>query len=148
MLSAMLPAMLPVPGRVQARKSRAAAGFTLIELLVVVTIIGILSAIAYPAYGNYLVKAHRSAAQVHLMELAQAQSQYMADARSYAASMQELGKTTPAAVAAKYTISFDVKEGPPSTFTIVAKPVAGGAQVADGDLSINSAGARTPAAKW
>ena len=144
----MFPPLLPATGRFQARRSPAGAGFTLIELLVVVAIIGILSAIAYPSYGKYLVKTHRTAAQVYLMELAQAQSQYMADSRSYAASMTDLGKTTPAAVAAKYTITFDVKDGPPSSFTILAKPVVGGTQVTDGDLSINSAGARTPAAKW
>lgn len=128
------------------RRARS-AGFTLIELLVVVAIIGILSAIAYPAYGKYLVKTHRSAAQVHLMELAQAQSQHMADSRTYAASVGDLGMTTPAAVSAKYTITIQLKEGPPSSFTIFAKPVSG-PQFNDGELSINSAGTRTPAAKW
>ena len=86
----MFPAMFPARARSQALRRPAGAGFTLIELLVVVAIIGILSAIAYPAYGKYLVKTHRTAAQVHLMELAQAQSQYMADSRSYAANVSDL----------------------------------------------------------
>ncbi|MET0983015.1 MAG: type IV pilin protein [Telluria sp.] len=128
-----------------ARPSRG-AGVTLVELLVVVAIVGVLSAAAYPAYGRYLLKNNRAAAQVHLMELAQAQSQYMADSRSYAASVTALGMSTPAAVSAKYTIGIRLEDGPPAAFTITATPV--GAQLADGALSINSAGTRTPAAKW
>lgn len=116
--------------------------------MVVVAIIGILGAIAYPSYTKYLIKGHRAAVQSHLMELGQAQSQYMADSRSYAASVSALGMTTPAAVAAKYTIAISLADGPPASFTISATPVAGSAQAADGVLSIDSLGARSPADKW
>lgn len=130
--------------RFQAHRSPAGAGFTLIELMVVVAIIGILSTVAYPAYGKYLIKSHRAAAQVHLMELAQAQSQHMADARTYTTTLS----TPPAAVSERYAIAIKIEDGPPSTFTITATPVTGSAQAADGALSIDSAGTRTPAAKW
>jgi type IV pilus assembly protein PilE len=125
-----------------------ATGFTLIELLVAVAIVGILSAIAYPAYGKYMVKSHRAAAQVHMMELAQAEAQYLADSRSYAGSVDDLKMTTPKAVSDKYTITITLADGPPSTFTIKARPVAGGSQAGDGELSLDSAGTRSPAAKW
>lgn len=46
-------------------------GFTLIELMITIAIVGILSAIAYPSYQDYVRKARRADAQTGLLELVQ-----------------------------------------------------------------------------
>ncbi len=52
-------------------KYQKAVGFTLIELMVTVAIVGILAAVAYPSYQNYVLKSNRAAATGCLMEYAQ-----------------------------------------------------------------------------
>ena len=122
-------------------------GFTLIKLLAAVAIVAILAAIAYPTYGAYLVRGHRSAAQSYLLTLAQGQAQYFADAHTYATTTA-LNLAPPADVAANYSIEIDASDGPPPSFTITATPIAGTRQASDSVLTIDNSGARTPSNLW
>lgn len=51
-------------------------GFTLIEVMIVVAIVGILAAIAYPSYLEYIRKGNRAEAKAFLLEGAQALERY------------------------------------------------------------------------
>lgn len=117
------------------------AGFTLIEIVIVILIIGILSAIAFPAYNDYVERARRSDAKAALTELAQeAQRYYTANNSSYIGFVPSYNQT-PRDSGTKYYNLNPVLAA--QTFTITAVPFNGQQFDDCGTLSINQLGAKT-----
>lgn len=129
-------------------------GFTLIELMIVVVIIGILAAVAYPSYQNYILKGNRASAQAFLMDAAQRQAQYFLDNRIYADNLGTLFGTATAALAVPENVSkyygtpIVATGGTPPTFLITATPQGTQARNNEPTLTIDQAGTKTPATAW
>ena len=64
-------------------KNKLQAGFTLIEIMIVVAVVGILAAIAYPAYTDSILKGKRAQGRTALAELMQQQERYMTQTNCY-----------------------------------------------------------------
>jgi type IV pilus assembly protein PilE len=58
-------------------------GFTLVELMIVVAIIAILSAVAIPAYNDYVLRGKIAEAMTNLSSMRAQMEQYYQDNRSY-----------------------------------------------------------------
>jgi type IV pilus assembly protein PilE len=101
------------------KQRHAQNGFTLIEIMIVVAIIGILAAIALPAYDDYVTRSKTAEAISNLGSLRVKMEQFFQDNRTYVG-----GPCTTAAGEAKYfTYACATGEPTASTYIIVATGV-------------------------
>jgi type IV pilus assembly protein PilE len=128
-------------------------GFTLIELIITVAVIGMLAAIAFPSYQDYIKRSHRSSAQSLMLDLANREQQYLLDNRAFlgggASAVTTLLPTgVPAEVSGFYTVTITATAGAPPTFEIKATPKTGTVMAGEAAFTLDQDGTRLPAGKW
>ena len=124
------------------------AGFTLIELMIVVAIVGILGAIALPAYNSYVIRGKRAEGRNALLDLAARQERRYSDSNQYTPNLADLNYTDPASCTAagvqtetcKYTLTISGVTGSNQAFTINAQPTFADPEC--GTLTLNNTGTK------
>jgi len=135
-------------------------GFSLIELMVALAIVAILSAVALPAYGNYLTRARRAEGRVALMQMMQQQEIYFSQNNSYSpfgfgagdgAASQFRWWSGADAASSYYELSASACDGDSIKNCITLRATPGTEHVRQGFsdgvcgvLSLSSSGARAP----
>lgn len=131
---------------------RDARGFTLIELMITVAIVGILAAVAYPSYAQYVLRANRADAKAILMESAQFMERYYTTNNTYedASVLFAVAPKGAAGGAIKYNISFSVTPTAStaltdSVYTLQAVPANSQAGDSCGTLKLSNTGVQEAA---
>ncbi len=101
-------------------------GFTLVELMITVAIIGLLAAIAYPAYTDSVRKGRRAQAITDLYSIQLAEEKWRANNATYGTLTQVGGAaTSPATGTAYYDLALTNNTATGYTLTATAKTTGG-----------------------
>ena len=107
--------------RVMRKRSDNVSGMTLIELLIVVAIVGILAAVAGPAWNDQVIKSRRADARNTLLGAQIEQEQYRANNLTYATSMSAMGMGSFDSTSRDY-YRLEVVSADATSFLITATP--------------------------
>ena len=114
-------------------------GFTLIEMMIVVAIIGVLAAIAYPSYQNYVIKTKRTDMMTEMQNIAsEIESRKLAQG-SYSTISTGVKTDFATAYPRQGTQLYDVTITDPlvAKWSIIATPNPNSQMASDGTLSLN-----------
>lgn len=113
-------------------------GFTLIELMIVVAVVGILAAVAFPSYQNYVQQTRRADAQAALMELAHHMERHYTANGSYTAATLPFSQSPRDGGTAMYSLSLTAQTA--SAYTLSAEPTNGMSGDSCGTLTLDNLG--------
>ena len=95
-------------------------GVTLLELMIVTVIIGIMAAIAYPNYRQFVARAKRNEAKAALLQIAQNQERFYLQNNTYTLDMTQLGFPINPFITDTESYSVRVTDADANDFTAVA----------------------------
>lgn len=113
-------------------------GFTLIELMIVVAVVGILTAIAYPSYTEYVRRGHRADARAGLLQAQQWLERGATATGSYSATLAS-ALTWSSDATKRYTIGYTTSS---SGYTLDATLKSGYTDPKCGNLTLSNTGER------
>jgi len=130
-----------------------AKGFTLVELMIALSVLVILTAIAYPSYTKYIQKGRRAEARSQMLDVKLGQERWRVNNVSYATSLSSLSLVENPANSQYY--NFSLSSVGAVSFKVTAAAKTGTTQTDDeskgtscATLTLNHANYKTPTDCW
>lgn len=116
-------------------------GFSLIELMVVIAVLGIITAIAFPSYTQYVVDGNRADVKAEMLRITERFQAYKTINKNYTGLTLASANATanyPSTGTPKYTLALSNVAA--TTYTLTATPLTSSTQKGDGMVCLNEEG--------